>query len=130
VDPWGGPTPFIQIMARSRQGDEGEGCQRFGTELNFSVAQVTGFPERLRGLIARALVEAYHYATGEFYRLHMELLEKPFNRWKETRRPKTDAARDRQWNALAKAYRRQSAARIAALLDRWGAEAGQAGALA
>jgi hypothetical protein len=111
--------PLIQIVD-NLPGDKRRICTKYGIELNFPADALTQSTDRVRHLIARTLAEVYLIATGEYYRLDEQLVDKPLTRWEEAEGSAvTEAAWDLQQAALVANFDIQYEAALAEQLRRW-----------
>jgi hypothetical protein len=113
--------PVIEITLDGLSDDETTVCSKFGHTLTFSWSLVADHPERLQLVIARTLAKVHRQATGQHWRLVVDMVEDPLAAW-EARQKKevTDAARNRKLDVLEPPYLRAYEAEITQLVRSWG----------
>jgi hypothetical protein len=88
-----------------------------GYEIQFARDLMTDQPDRMPGVIARALVLAHMHAGRLHWRLAWELIEEPIERWEKRQRGKVgDAKLDAKLDELRAEHRGACEAETARLL--------------
>jgi hypothetical protein len=114
------PRPVVDVISPHVRTDKHEPCDYRGHWMTFRVA---GRPQRVaevRQGIARALAIAMMSATGANFRLCLETVDEPMERWEQSRsRKPSENVREKQLEKLDAIYAREFDSAVEVILRCW-----------
>jgi hypothetical protein len=112
-------VPVIQFIDLGAGTPQSPAIEKFGHRLNFTASLLA--EPRAGSMIADTLARAYHYATGEHFRLFTKVVDEPYEQWEKRMAEKvTETQCDKKWGQLSGVYQRQLQVAITKTIQRWG----------
>jgi hypothetical protein len=88
--------------------------------LSFRAPSLETAPDQIRFEIASALAKTHRFATRAHWRLAEKLMWLPMDRWEQRHPDASDAAHEKKWARLEKAYLPEYHREIETILRQWG----------